>query len=67
MELIINGDKVTVPDAIENVSQLLEHYNVDQKVVIVELNGTILEKETHRENHISGGDKMELVHFVGGG
>lgn len=67
MNLIINGDNLEIPGTVETVSNLLQHFDIDQKVVIVEINGDILDKETHQETKISDGDKIELVHFVGGG
>jgi sulfur carrier protein len=35
--------------------------------VIVELNDEILAKESLSETLLSNGDKVEIVHFVGGG
>lgn len=67
MYLVINGDKVEVPNSVETVSNLLQHFELLQKVVIVEWNGTILEKASHQETKLCDGDKIELVHFVGGG
>ena len=67
MDLVINGDKVEVPNTVETVSNLLQHFELQQKVVIVEWNGTILEKVSHQETKLCDGDKIELVHFVGGG
>ncbi|UTR09899.1 MULTISPECIES: sulfur carrier protein ThiS [Evansella] len=67
MELIVNGDKIEVPGSVSTVTNLLEHFDIDKKVVIVEVNGDILEKDNHQERKISDGDKIELVHFVGGG
>ncbi|MEW9502868.1 sulfur carrier protein ThiS [Jeotgalibacillus marinus] len=67
MELVINGDKLEVPNTVETVSNLLQHFELEQKVVIVEWNETILEKGSHQETRLCDGDKVELVHFVGGG
>ena len=67
MNFIINGDNVDVPQFIQTVGALLEHFNIDGKVVIVELNGEILDKESREERLLSDGDKIELVQFVGGG
>jgi sulfur carrier protein len=67
VELIINSDKVQVPETVTTVSDLLAHFKLDQKVVIVELNTTILEKSNHGETKLANGDKIEIVHFVGGG
>lgn len=67
MELVINGDQLEVPNSIKTVYDLLQHFELEQKVVIIELNGTILEKELHQGTVLSDGDRIELVHFVGGG
>ncbi|WP_186577241.1 sulfur carrier protein ThiS [Aquibacillus kalidii] len=67
MNLFINGQSVELSDSIKTVGSLLNYYGLGDKVVIVELNATILEKDTHQETAISDGDKLELVHFVGGG
>lgn len=67
MNLVINGDKVEVPNRVETVDNLLQHFDLEQKVVIVEWNETILEKAFYQETMLSNGDKIELVHFVGGG
>ncbi|WP_017380703.1 sulfur carrier protein ThiS [Paenisporosarcina sp. TG-14] len=67
MELVINGNKIEVPNTVETVANLLQHFELQQKVVIVEWNEMILEKTSHQETELSNGDKVELVHFVGGG
>ncbi|QBP40303.1 sulfur carrier protein ThiS [Paenisporosarcina antarctica] len=67
MELVINGNKIEVPNTVETVANLLQHFELQQKVVIVEWNEMILEKTSHQETELSDGDKVELVHFVGGG
>lgn len=67
MKVVINGDKLELPRTIETVAGLLEHFGLQQKVVIVEQNESILEKQAHSETKVKDGDKFELVHFVGGG
>jgi sulfur carrier protein len=67
LELVINGDKIEVPNSVETIAHLLQHFELQQKVVIVEWNATILEKGSHPETKLCNGDKVELVHFVGGG
>lgn len=65
--LTVNGDQVEVPNTVKTVAGLLQHFELHQKVVIVEKNAEILEKAEHAETSISDKDKIELVHFVGGG
>ncbi|MCA1030835.1 sulfur carrier protein ThiS [Bacillus timonensis] len=67
MELMINGDYVEVPSHVKTIADLLTHFSLDQKVVIVEHNRDILEKGNHQETVLSDRDKIEIVHFVGGG
>jgi sulfur carrier protein len=67
MKLLINGDTVEVPDTLSTVSDLLKHFGLADKVAIVELNQDILTKESHSETIISDRDRIEIVHFVGGG
>lgn len=67
LELIINGEKIRIPAEESTVTGLLQNFNLHQKVVIVELNDEILAKESLSETLLSNGDKVEIVHFVGGG
>lgn len=67
MNLIINGKTVTVGDEIETVEHLLQAQNLHERVVIVELNQNILQKEEHSDASLKDGDTLEVVSFVGGG
>ncbi|MGC4378870.1 sulfur carrier protein ThiS [Fictibacillus sp. Mic-4] len=67
MKLMINGDQVEVPDNVQSVHDLLAHFQLVDKGAIVELNREILEKSSHAETRLADGDKVEIVHFVGGG
>jgi sulfur carrier protein len=67
MQLIINGENIQADKSITTVQQLLEWHQLHQRVVIVELNETILQKEEHINTILKDGDRIELVSFVGGG
>ncbi|WP_079506829.1 sulfur carrier protein ThiS [Mesobacillus jeotgali] len=67
MELIINGEAINIPDDIKTAAALLNYFQLEDKVLIVELNEAILEKSTHQDTILSAGDRIEIVHFVGGG
>lgn len=67
MKVVINGEGIQLPDTVNTVSLLLKHFELEQKVVIVELNQTILDKSMHAETVLTDGDRIEIVHFVGGG
>ncbi|MED3823175.1 sulfur carrier protein ThiS [Priestia flexa] len=67
MNLIINGKSVDIDSSIQTVSQLLESRDLHEKVVIVELNKKILQKQDHEKALLSEGNLLEIVSFVGGG
>lgn len=67
MEVILNGENLKLPEEIVYVSDLLEYYKLLDKVVVVEVNGEILNKNDHQETRLSDRDRIEIVHFVGGG
>ncbi|MEE8060959.1 MAG: sulfur carrier protein ThiS [Gemmatimonadales bacterium] len=64
--LIINGDQRRVP-ALASVQELLEHLGLDARGVVVEVNEHIIRRPHLRETTLNEGDRVELVHFVGGG
>lgn len=67
MKVVINGNAMELPDSIYRLSLLLEHFNLEEKVVIIEQNQQIIDKTLHSETMLSDGDRIEIVHFVGGG
>lgn len=67
MQLQINGEHVTVPENIQTITDLIEYFEINNPVFIVEHNENILEKTDHAETSIKSGDKIEFVQFVGGG
>ena len=66
MEVVVNGDKRELPDGI-TVSRLLETMKVVPERVVVEVNLTILKRAQHASTVLKEGDRVEIVHFVGGG
>lgn len=67
MKLHINGQNVEVPDTVRTIEELLAHFELQEKMLVVEHNRNILQKEDHREAELSEGHQIEIVHFVGGG
>lgn len=66
MTLQINGEKRQFPDAL-SVSSLVEHLGMKGDRVAIELNLEILPKERWSSTELHEGDRLEIVHFVGGG
>ncbi|KJD43399.1 sulfur carrier protein ThiS [Paenibacillus terrae] len=67
MKLTINGQNMTFSNRIIHVDQLLKELDLKVKTVVVELNRHILTREDHDEAVLKDGDRLEIVHFVGGG
>ena len=50
-----------------NLNQLLNKLKIQKTKEAVEVNGAIVEKNKYPKIILSKGDKVEIVHFIGGG
>ncbi len=66
MPLQVNGEERTVPDGL-TVRGLLVHLELVPELVVVERNREIVDRSRYDEVELEAGDRLELVHFVGGG
>jgi sulfur carrier protein len=66
MKLIINGEERTFHSA-QTLAGLIEELGMKQDRVAVELNRNIVSRDRWAETVLSEGDRLEIVHFVGGG
>ena len=66
MNIILNGlnSKIQEPTTIE---RLLDDLGIDNKKVAVERNLEIVPKSEYKNIALKDGDKLEIVHFIGGG
>ncbi|WP_017185105.1 sulfur carrier protein ThiS [Alkalibacillus haloalkaliphilus] len=67
MVIHVNGEQRELLNDIQTVSDLLNHFELADKKIIVELNANIVDSSQHEEITVQDGDRVELVHFVGGG
>jgi sulfur carrier protein len=67
MGVLLNGEFIQLPEHVVFVLDVLKHYEIDNKVVVVEVNGEILTRLEHQSTRISDKDRIEVVHFIGGG
>ena len=49
------------------MATLLKKYKIDIKKIAVELNGKIISQNRYKLTYIKNNDKIEIVHFIGGG
>lgn len=66
IEIQLNGQSETVP-AQTSVAALLETHGWAQRRVAVECNGQIVPKSQHGSTQLQAGDRLEVVHAIGGG
>lgn len=66
ISVTINGTAREVPAEID-LDSLLELLALPRQRVAVELNHVVVRRTDWPETRVSDGDKLEVVHFVGGG
>jgi thiamine biosynthesis protein ThiS len=66
IRLRVNGSDRVVP-AGETVRGLLERLDLVPETIVVEHNLEILDRASYERVLLREGDRLELVHFVGGG
>lgn len=66
VRIAVNGAERSLP-AGNTVRDLLLGLDLHPAMVVVELNGEILDRVRYGEVGLESGDRLELVHFVGGG
>jgi sulfur carrier protein len=69
MKLHINGDERTFPEPPGSftLAALVEILAMKADRVAIELNRDIVPRERWPETALNEGDRLEIVHFVGGG
>jgi sulfur carrier protein len=66
MQLQINGEEREFPDSL-TVAALVAELGMKQDRVAVELNLEIVPRANWEATALKDGDRLEIVHFVGGG
>jgi sulfur carrier protein len=66
IRVIVNGEPRELPGGV-SLLQLLQRFDLDPRLVVVELNRQIVRRPALGETGVRDGDAVELVHFVGGG
>ncbi len=66
LSLTVNGDPMPVPPG-ASVASLLDRLGLDHRKVAVERNEEIVPRSTYDAARLEPGDRLEIVHFIGGG
>ena len=62
----LNGKKVLLKSNY-SLFELLKKYKLTNKKVAIEHNGEIVPKINYKKINLKNNDKIEIVHFIGGG
>ena len=62
----LNGKKVEIKSNL-SILDLLKKYKLTNKKVAIEHNGIIVQKVNYSKKYLKNNDKIEIVHFIGGG
>ncbi|MET0294916.1 sulfur carrier protein ThiS [Caulobacter sp. 73W] len=66
MQLMINGEQRAVED-VKDVASLVVSLGLDVRKVAVERNLEIVPRSIYADTPLMDGDRIEIVHFIGGG
>ena len=62
----LNGDLYEINRG-TNLNELLNKLKIQKNKVAIEVNGEIVQKDKYENLVLNKNDKVEIVHFIGGG
>ena len=62
----LNGDPYEI-NGRTNLNELLNKLKIEKNKVAIEVNGEIIQKDKYPNLILNKDDKVEIVHFIGGG
>ncbi|MDA8702183.1 sulfur carrier protein ThiS [Candidatus Pelagibacter bacterium] len=66
IKIRVNGKVKSISDNY-SISDLLKNLKIPMKKVAIELNQEIIDKKNINKINLKKNDKIEIVHFIGGG
>ncbi len=66
MEIMLNGEPREVAESL-SIANLLEELELAGRRLAVEVNLEIVPRSLHGEHMLKAGDRVEIVHAIGGG
>lgn len=66
MNLTLNGEARVVSEG-STLADLVAELGLDGRKVAVELNLEIVPRSAYQVTRVADGDRIEIVHFIGGG
>ena len=62
----LNGKKISIKSKF-SLLDLIKKYKLTNKKVAIEHNGIIIPKARYKKKYLKNKDRVEIVHFIGGG
>lgn len=66
LTIYLNGEKHEIEQSV-SIDDLLGLFSLPRQRVAIELNKSVVRRQDWTSTHVSDADKIEIVHFVGGG
>jgi sulfur carrier protein len=66
MNIVVNGEKKNIEKQL-NLHELLKKLDLPDERIAVELNKQVVRKKDWDSTKVNDADKIEIIHFVGGG
>lgn len=66
MAIQLNGDTRQLPEG-ATVATLLDELSLTERRVAVEINQEIVPRSEHAGHALTAGDRVEIIHAIGGG
>ena len=66
MQVTINGEKRELAESL-TISEILKNLELPSERVAIELNKEVVRKKDWENIKVNDADKIEVIHFVGGG
>ena len=66
IQIILNGKPHNIKEK-TNIISLLETLSLSEKKVAIEINEEVLPRDNYAKKILSDKDRVEIVHFIGGG
>jgi sulfur carrier protein len=66
MQIIVNGNPTDIPDGLA-MTGLIEHMGLAGRRVAVEVNRELVPRSRFDQHRLADGDRVEIIHAVGGG
>jgi thiamine biosynthesis protein ThiS len=66
MKIFVNGEEIILEKQI-NIEDLLKQFSLDKRKIAVEKNLEIVSQSQFSDVFINENDRIEIIHFIGGG